>query len=83
MKNPSIFSSSQKRGVLIPICSCLESVTFRESEAILTLPEVCQQPEGEAKASPFWGTGHSLECFSLKARHRRNDEPNRPDRQAP
>ncbi|CUW44110.1 hypothetical protein B3286c1_1431 [Brucella vulpis] len=46
MKNPSIFGSSQKRGVLIPICSRFESVTFRESEAILTLPEVCQQPEG-------------------------------------
>ncbi|APX69245.1 MULTISPECIES: hypothetical protein [unclassified Brucella] len=45
MKNPSIFGSSQKRGVLIPICSRFESVTFRESEAILTLPEVCQQPE--------------------------------------
>ncbi|WP_444551250.1 hypothetical protein [Brucella vulpis] len=40
MKNPSIFGSSQKRGVLIPICSRFESVTFRESEAILTLPEV-------------------------------------------
>ncbi|CUW50026.1 hypothetical protein B3286c1_1205 [Brucella vulpis] len=46
MKNPSIFGSSQKRGVLIPICSRFESVTFRESEAILTLPEVCQQSEG-------------------------------------
>ncbi|CUW43902.1 hypothetical protein BF3285c1_1215 [Brucella vulpis] len=45
MKNPSIFGSSQKRGVLIPICSRFESVTFRESEAILTLPEVCQQSE--------------------------------------
>nr|WP_247650453.1 hypothetical protein [Brucella sp. 458] len=45
MKNPSIFGSSQKRGVLIPICSRSESETFRESEAILTLPEVCQQPE--------------------------------------
>ncbi|APX69137.1 hypothetical protein BKD03_06715 [Brucella sp. 09RB8471] len=45
MKNPSIFGSSQKRGVLIPICSRFESVTFRESETILTLPEVCQQPE--------------------------------------
>ncbi|APX70413.1 hypothetical protein BKD03_14610 [Brucella sp. 09RB8471] len=29
---------------MIPICSRFESVTFRESEAILTLPEVCQQP---------------------------------------
>ncbi|CUW45873.1 hypothetical protein B3286c2_1001 [Brucella vulpis] len=46
MKNPSIFGSSQKRGVLIPICSRFESVTFRESEAILTLPEVCQQSAG-------------------------------------
>ncbi|CUW51518.1 hypothetical protein B3286c2_0500 [Brucella vulpis] len=46
MKHPSIFGSSQKRGVLIPICSRFESVTFRESEAILTLPEVCQQSEG-------------------------------------
>ncbi|APX70444.1 hypothetical protein BKD03_14800 [Brucella sp. 09RB8471] len=45
MKNPSIFGSSQKRGGLIPIRSRFESVTFRESEAILTLPEVCQQPE--------------------------------------
>ncbi|RWH75781.1 MAG: hypothetical protein E5X68_07400 [Mesorhizobium sp.] len=33
--NPSIFGSSQNRGVLIPICSRSESVTFRESEAIL------------------------------------------------
>ncbi|WP_082253125.1 hypothetical protein [Brucella vulpis] len=49
MKNPSIFGSSQKRGVLIPICSRFESVTFRESEAILTLPEVCQQSETGAK----------------------------------
>ncbi|SCD22912.1 hypothetical protein BR141012304_10471 [Brucella inopinata] len=49
MKNPSIFGSSQKRGVLIPICSRFESVTFRESEAILTLPEVCQQPEPGTK----------------------------------
>ncbi|APY14921.1 hypothetical protein GJU94_04095 [Brucella sp. 10RB9214] len=48
MKNPSIFGSSQKRGVLIPICSRFESVTFRESEAILTLPEVCQQPDRTA-----------------------------------
>ncbi|WP_082253254.1 hypothetical protein [Brucella vulpis] len=51
MKNPSIFGSSQKRGVLIPICSRFESVTFRESEAILTLPEVCQQSEGGRKAA--------------------------------
>ncbi|MRN57663.1 hypothetical protein GJU89_01410, partial [Brucella sp. 09RB8918] len=36
MKNPSIFGRSQKRGALIPICSRFESVTFRESEAILT-----------------------------------------------
>ncbi|WP_444551251.1 hypothetical protein [Brucella vulpis] len=49
MKNPSIFGSSQKRGVLIPICSRFESVTFRESEAILTLPEVCQQSDGARK----------------------------------
>ncbi|CUW44609.1 hypothetical protein B3286c1_1943 [Brucella vulpis] len=48
MKNPSIFGSSQKRGVLIPICSRFESVTFRESEAILTLPEVCQQSEARS-----------------------------------
>ncbi|WP_025257693.1 hypothetical protein [Brucella sp. 56/94] len=61
MKNPSIFGSSQKRGVLIPICSCFESVTFRESEAILTLPEVCQQPDpafapGQIDEKPldFW-----------------------------
>ncbi|MBR7651394.1 hypothetical protein KCX83_03555 [Brucella oryzae] len=45
MTNPSIFGSSQKRGVLIPICSRSESVTFRESKVILTLPEVCQQPD--------------------------------------
>ncbi|WP_411507992.1 hypothetical protein [Brucella anthropi] len=45
MTNPSIFGRNQKRGALIPICSRFESVTFRESEAILTLPEVCQQPE--------------------------------------
>ncbi|QNQ63340.1 hypothetical protein IB024_10755 [Brucella sp. 6810] len=53
MKNPSIFGSSQKRGVLIPICSRFESVTFRESEAVLTLPEVCQQPEGGFYAALF------------------------------
>ncbi|CUW44734.1 hypothetical protein B3286c1_2071 [Brucella vulpis] len=59
MKNPSIFGSSQKRGVLIPICSRFESVTFRESEAILTLPEVCQQSDalsmrkGRFCLSPF------------------------------
>ncbi|CUW44652.1 hypothetical protein B3286c1_1986 [Brucella vulpis] len=53
MKNPSIFGSSQKRGVLIPICSRFESVTFRESEAILTLPEVCQQSEPARKAGCF------------------------------
>ncbi|CUW42831.1 hypothetical protein B3286c1_0125 [Brucella vulpis] len=53
MKNPSIFGSSQKRGVLIPICSRFESVTFRESEAILTLPEVCQQSEGGIEAALF------------------------------
>ncbi|WP_082253210.1 hypothetical protein [Brucella vulpis] len=52
MKNPSIFGSSQKRGVLIPICSRFESVTFRESEAILTLPEVCQQ-SGRAISARF------------------------------
>ncbi|PQA74484.1 hypothetical protein [Brucella oryzae] len=40
-----ITNRSQKRGVLIPICSRSESGTFRESEVILTLPEVCQQPE--------------------------------------
>ncbi|WP_374788589.1 hypothetical protein [Brucella oryzae] len=45
MTNPSIFGSSQERGVLIPICSRSESGTFRESEVILTLPEVCQQSE--------------------------------------
>ncbi|MDL2331693.1 hypothetical protein [Brucella inopinata] len=55
MKNPSIFGSSQKRGVLIPICSRFESVTFRESEAILTLPEVCQQPGGGAIRRFFFG----------------------------
>ncbi|APX68985.1 MULTISPECIES: hypothetical protein [unclassified Brucella] len=68
MKNPSIFGSSQKRGVLIPICSRFESVTFRESEAILTLPEVCQQPEG-AQSALFIilqcdGTAYAA-CFDL------------------
>ncbi|WP_082253144.1 hypothetical protein [Brucella vulpis] len=58
MKNPSIFGSSQKRGVLIPICSRFESVTFRESEAILTLPEVCQQSGGAARR-PFYWLDHS------------------------
>ncbi|QGA57096.1 hypothetical protein GHC20_08435 [Brucella sp. 2280] len=53
MKNPSIFGSSQKRGVLIPICSRFESETFRESEAILTPPEVCQQSEGSGNAALF------------------------------
>ncbi|CUW43553.1 hypothetical protein B3286c1_0856 [Brucella vulpis] len=59
MKNPSIFGSSQKRGVLIPICSRFESVTFRESEAILTLPEVCQQSEAAPKSGLF------IRCFGL------------------
>ncbi|WP_085065130.1 hypothetical protein [Brucella vulpis] len=54
MKHPSIFGSSQKRGVLIPICSRFESVTFRESEAILTLPEVCQQSGAGASHRPFY-----------------------------
>ncbi|NKC22934.1 hypothetical protein HED50_16345 [Ochrobactrum oryzae] len=54
MTNPSIFGSSQKRGVLIPICSRSESGTFRESEVILTLPEVCQQPEVRLDAGPFY-----------------------------
>ncbi|WP_082253179.1 hypothetical protein [Brucella vulpis] len=53
MKNPSIFGSSQKRGVLIPICSRFESVTFRESEAILTLPEVCQQSDRASRPVLF------------------------------
>ncbi|WP_346266374.1 hypothetical protein [Brucella oryzae] len=61
MTNPSIFGSSQKRGVLIPICSRSESGTFRESEVILTLPEVCQQ-SGEPFGSPFLLT-YSLEEF--------------------
>ncbi|WP_374788644.1 hypothetical protein [Brucella oryzae] len=52
MTNPSIFGSSQKRGVLIPICSRSKSGTFRESEVILTLPEVCQQ-SGPALAGFF------------------------------
>ncbi|APX69747.1 hypothetical protein GJU90_12860 [Brucella sp. 10RB9210] len=51
MKNPSIFGRSQKRGALIPICSRFESVTFRESEAILTPLEVCQQSEGSVSAA--------------------------------
>ncbi|CUW43238.1 hypothetical protein B3286c1_0538 [Brucella vulpis] len=59
MKNPSIFGSSQKRGVLIPICSRFESVTFRESEAILTLPEVCQQ------SGPGEMPGPTLSCYFL------------------
>ncbi|WP_082253262.1 hypothetical protein [Brucella vulpis] len=54
MKNPSIFGSSQKRGVLIPICSRFESVTFRESEAILTLPEVCQQSDAAFRSGVFF-----------------------------
>ncbi|CUW42751.1 hypothetical protein B3286c1_0044 [Brucella vulpis] len=61
MKNPSIFGSSQKRGVLIPICSRFESVTFRESEAILTLPEVCQQSEpGENAGLSRFHTGRPI-----------------------
>ncbi|WP_444979979.1 hypothetical protein [Brucella vulpis] len=66
MKNPSIFGSSQKRGVLIPICSRFESVTFRESEAILTLPEVCQQsvPGGDRRADhiKFTTIGREQKC---------------------
>ncbi|CUW45180.1 hypothetical protein [Brucella vulpis] len=61
MKNPSIFGSSQKRGVLIPICSRFESVTFRESEAILTLPEVCQQSE----PVDFFSTGFVFDDLGL------------------
>ncbi|MRN43805.1 MULTISPECIES: hypothetical protein [unclassified Brucella] len=53
MKNLSIFGSSQKRRVLIPICSRFKPVTFGESEAILTLPEVCQQPEPGIAAGLF------------------------------
>ncbi|NKC22183.1 hypothetical protein HED50_06430 [Ochrobactrum oryzae] len=53
MTNPSIFGSSQKRGVLIPICSRSEYGTFRESEVILTLPEVCQQLEVGVLRRPF------------------------------
>ncbi|CUW43842.1 hypothetical protein B3286c1_1153 [Brucella vulpis] len=69
MKNPSIFGSSQKRGVLIPICSRFESVTFRESEAILTLPEVCQQsepPEGGLKCQYrcIAGSGFAKTCMT-------------------
>ncbi|WP_082253275.1 hypothetical protein [Brucella vulpis] len=62
MKNPSIFGSSQKRGVLIPICSRFESVTFRESEAILTLPEVCQQSDGPVWAVSVFQKGISRRC---------------------
>ncbi|QGA57005.1 hypothetical protein GHC20_07925 [Brucella sp. 2280] len=84
MKNPSIFGSSQKRGVLIPICSRFESVTFRESEAILTLPEVCQQPEpaewrafpcsveaGKISSFPA-SSGQRRECRRAKRRSRTN-----------
>ncbi|CUW45432.1 hypothetical protein B3286c2_0548 [Brucella vulpis] len=66
MKNPSIFGSSQKRGVLIPICSRFESVTFRESEAILTLLEVCQQSD-PAKAGFFWSYLFASFGFRLKS----------------
>ncbi|WP_444551196.1 hypothetical protein [Brucella vulpis] len=59
MKNPSIFGSSQKRGVLIPICSRFESVTFRESEAILTLPEVCQQSEDNSVVLSVMANSHT------------------------
>ncbi|WP_082253237.1 hypothetical protein [Brucella vulpis] len=78
MKNPSIFGSSQKRGVLIPICSRFESVTFRESEAILTLPEVCQQSDGpETGRFTLYGYGCSIRIAELSAlqrnhRHRRD-----------
>ncbi|WP_374788587.1 hypothetical protein [Brucella oryzae] len=61
MTNPSIFGSSQKRGVLIPICSRSESGTFRESEVILTLPEVCQQPEPPFGAVFFFGEAIRLD----------------------
>ncbi|CUW44191.1 hypothetical protein B3286c1_1513 [Brucella vulpis] len=60
MKNPSIFGSSQKRGVLIPICSRFESVTFRESEAILTLPEVCQQSDAASSGVASSGVFYCL-----------------------
>ncbi|APX68879.1 hypothetical protein GJU90_02580 [Brucella sp. 10RB9210] len=67
MKNPSIFGSSQKRGVLIPICSRFESVTFRESEAILTLPEVCQQPDPALAGFfvPTWAGRLTMEPIAL------------------
>ncbi|TPK58546.1 hypothetical protein FJ546_23750 [Mesorhizobium sp. B2-4-19] len=51
--NPSVFDSSQNRGVLIPVCSRSESETFRESWVISRRAEVCQQPERPALAGRF------------------------------
>ncbi|TPK59144.1 hypothetical protein FJ546_21870 [Mesorhizobium sp. B2-4-19] len=54
--NPSVFDSSQNRGVLIPVCSRSESETFRESWVISRRAEVCQQSEGA-------GHGPRLFCW--------------------
>ncbi|TPK65471.1 hypothetical protein FJ546_09740 [Mesorhizobium sp. B2-4-19] len=51
--NPSVFDSSQNRGVLIPVCSRSESETFRESWVISRRAEVCQQSEGASGALLF------------------------------
>ncbi|WP_082583406.1 hypothetical protein [Mesorhizobium sp. Root695] len=60
MTNPSVFGSGQNRGVLIPICSWSGSVTFRESNGVLTWPEVCQQSE-RGPSGPFSRLGPQLD----------------------
>ncbi|TPK66324.1 hypothetical protein FJ546_05995 [Mesorhizobium sp. B2-4-19] len=51
--NPSVFDSSQNRGVLIPVCSRSESETFRESWVISRRAEVCQQSGPGLTVRPF------------------------------
>ncbi|WP_244482862.1 hypothetical protein [Mesorhizobium sp. Root102] len=68
MTNPSVFGSGQNRGVLIPICSWSGSVTFRESDGVLTWPEVCQQSEGRLAAPSLF---RSLALLTAAACRRR------------
>ncbi|TPK66678.1 hypothetical protein FJ546_08020 [Mesorhizobium sp. B2-4-19] len=55
--NPSVFDSSQNRGVLIPVCSRSESETFRESWVISRRAEVCQQSEPGRNAAGLFALG--------------------------
>ncbi|TPK58479.1 hypothetical protein FJ546_23385 [Mesorhizobium sp. B2-4-19] len=60
--NPSVFDSSQNRGVLIPVCSRSESETFRESWVISRRAEVCQQSEAGKIRPLFWLRSIPPEC---------------------